>query len=81
MLEPNKYTNVALSVVGISSSIIKQLAKDPNQKYNTLLTRVIGANGEGAKTNFVSALTFLYATDTVRYESKKDIVMLNGYTK
>ncbi len=76
MLKPNKYTNVGLSVIGISAEILFQLSKEPSQKYNRLLRKIMYRLGENAKTNFLPALLFLFSTGKIKYYSKEDAIEL-----
>jgi len=76
MLRPNKYTDIGLSVVGISSEILRLLKTDPAQKYTQLLGKVAHRLGEEAKINFLLALTFLYSLGKIEYHKDEDVVEL-----
>lgn len=58
MLKPNKYTDVSLSVIGVSAEILAQLKKEPSQKYNGLRNKVVYRLGDSAKQNFLLHLRF-----------------------
>ena len=64
MIRVTKYTNIDLSVVGISIEIIKILKEDRLQKYNQILGKVIGKKGKQAQENFSLALSFLFLIRT-----------------
>lgn len=74
MLKPNKYTDIGLSVVGLSSEVMKILSNDTALRYNQLLAKVVYRFGEEAKTNFPLALTFLYSLDLINYRQQTDVV-------
>jgi hypothetical protein len=76
MLKPDKYTNVRLSVVGISAEILAQLKKEPSQKYNGLQSKVIHKLGDSAKKNFLFALMFLFSVGKIKYHKKEDAIEL-----
>lgn len=76
MLKPNKYTNLNLSVIGLSSLIIKLLKNDPSQKYSQILGKIIYKEGKSAKENFLLALCFLFALGKIRYYKDQDVLEL-----
>ena len=76
MLRPNKYTDIGLSVVGISAEVLRLLRADPAQKYTQLLGKVTHRLGDEAKTNFLLALTFLYSLGQIEYHKDEDVVEL-----
>jgi len=76
MLEPNKYTNVPLSVLGLSATILSCLKNERAQKYNQLLGSVVGKRGGKAKTNFKFALIFLFSIGKIKYAQKEDVLQL-----
>ena len=78
MLKPNKYTNIRLSVIGLSSEIMKILSKDKALKYNQLQGRITHKYGEEAKANFMLALAFLYSLDLVNYRKVSDVIEAKG---
>lgn len=74
MIKPDKYTDVGLSVVGVSAEILVELSKEPTQKYNSLQSKVVYHLGPAAKQNFLHALVFLFSLGKIRYHSKEDAV-------
>lgn len=74
MLKPDKYTDVGLSVVGVSAEILAELSKEPTQKYSSLQSKVIFRLGPAAKQNFLHSLVFLFSLGKIRYHSKEDAV-------
>ena len=69
MIRVTKYTNIDLSVVGISIEIIKILKEDRLQKYNQILGKVIGKKGKQAQENFSLALSFLFLIGKIKYKT------------
>lgn len=78
MLKPTKYTNINLSVVGLSAEILRTLQLDSTQKYNQLLDKIIYRKGEEAKENFLLALSFLFSLGKVEYYKQEDVVQLSS---
>lgn len=76
MLKPNKYTDIGLSVVGLSAEVLLQLKTDPSQKYNQLFGRVANKLGDGAKENFLLALVFLFSLGKIKYYQGEDVIEL-----
>jgi uncharacterized membrane protein len=76
MIKPNKYTNVGLSVIGISFEIINLLKTENFQKYNQVLGRISYRKGSEVKINFLSALNFLYMLGKIQYHPKDDVIEL-----
>jgi hypothetical protein len=74
MLRITKYTNIDLSVVGISVEIIKILKEDRLQKYNQILGKVINKKGKQAQINFALALSFLFLMGKIKYYQKEDVI-------
>ena len=60
MIKPTKYTNIDLSVLGLSTEILKLLLSENTLKYNQVIGRIIYKKGDEAKHNFLLALSFLY---------------------
>ena len=75
-MQPDKYTNIDTSVVGLSAEIIKFLKKEPTQKYNQLLNSLICKRGEEVKQNFLLALSFLFLLGKIKYHKDKDVLEL-----
>ena len=76
VLKPNKYTNIDLSVLGIGTELLQQLAINPYQKYSQLYEKVIKRKGESAKENFLLSLNFLYSLGKIEYHPHQDIIEL-----
>lgn len=74
MIEPTKYTNIDLCTIGLSVEIIKILKNESVQKYNDLLSKVLYNKGDGAKENFLIALSFLYLLGKIKYHKEEDVV-------
>lgn len=75
-ITPTKYTNVDLSVLGLSAEITKILKDVQVEKYDRLFRKVIRRKGTMAKTNFVYALVFLYSIGKVKYYPEQDTLEL-----
>ncbi len=76
MIKPTKYTNINLSVIGLSAEILKLLKDDNVQKYDQVLGKTIHRKGKQAKENFLLALSFLYLMGKVKYYPKEDVLEL-----
>lgn len=76
MIKPTKYTNLDLSVLGLSTEILRLLMIDSSLKYNQILGKIIHLKGEAAKENFLLALSFLYLLGKVDYYPEEDAIML-----
>ena len=78
MIRVTKYTDINLSVIGISAEILKVLQEDCTQKYNHLLGKIINRKGEQAKENFSLALSFLFLMGKIQYYQKEDVIEFLG---
>lgn len=76
MLKPNKYMNFTLSVISISSDILKILSKNNTIKYDELVSQVIKSKGKHAKEIVLPALNFLFLIGKVEYHNKIDSIEL-----
>jgi hypothetical protein len=76
LLKPNKYTNIDLSVLGLSTEILTLLKKEKSQKYNQIFEKVIYKKGAEAKENFLLSLSFLYLLGKIKYYQKQDVIEL-----
>ena len=76
MIKPTKYTNVSLSIIGLSAEILELLKDDTVQKYDQILGKIIYKKGKQAKENFLLALSFLYLLGKIKYHSEKDVLEL-----
>ncbi len=72
MLRPSKSLNLEYSVINVASSILRLIIKHRLLKYEELLLKISTEIGEGAKENFLNALTFLYAIDALEYHEETD---------
>lgn len=76
MIKPTKYTNVNLSVIGLSTAILSMLKEERVQKYDQILGRIKYKNGKQGNENFLLALTFLYSLGKIRYYQEEDAIEL-----
>ncbi len=76
MIKPTKYTNINLSVIGLSIEILKILKEDCAQKYNQILGKIISKRGKQAQENFLLAFCFLFLTGKIKYHPKEDVIEL-----
>lgn len=76
MLAPEKYVNLKLSVVSVSSFMLAILMKEHTVKYDELLSKVIDAKGADARTNFLPSLNFLFVLGKLDYEQDLDAISL-----
>lgn len=77
-LKPTKYTNVDLSVIGISIEITKILRRTKTEKYDALLLKVEGKRGSAARENYRAALLFLYSLGRIEYYPEDDVVAMEA---
>ena len=73
MIKPTKYTNINLSVIGLSTEILKLFKDDNVQKYDQILGKIIYRKGKQSRENFLLALSFLYLMGKVKYHPKEDV--------
>lgn len=76
MIKPTKYTNIDLSVLGLSTEILKMLLSENTLKYNQIIGRIIQKKGGESKQNFLLALSFLYLLGKVEYFPEEDVIRL-----
>ncbi len=76
MIKPNKYTDISLSVIGLSADILDIFKKDHLQRYNDVSERIVRRRGEMAKQNLLPAVQFLYMLGKIRYHQEEDIIEL-----
>lgn len=76
MIKATKYTNINLSVIGISAEILKLLKNEKVQKYDYILSKIIYKKWKLVKENFLLALSFLYLLWKIKYYPKDDIIEL-----
>lgn len=72
MLIPTKHMNLRLSVIKVSSLILKILIKDTIVKYDKLLNTLIRRLGEDVIYVITPALSFLYLQGVIEYNQKND---------
>lgn len=72
MLTPTKYMDLDLSVLRISSLIVKLLKKNRVIEYSELLNFLSDKAGEDVKHVFIPALDFLYLIGKVEYHLTSD---------
>lgn len=77
MISPNKYTNINLSVIGISSTILEILKKEDILTYEQLLFKIVGIKWELVKQNFLESLIFLHILWKIEYFNSSDTIKLN----
>jgi hypothetical protein len=76
MIKPTKYTNIDLSVLGLSTEILRLLLSENVLKYSQIIGRITHKKGEESKRNFLLALNFLYLIGKVEYYPEEDVIKL-----
>ena len=76
MIKPAKYTNVNLSIIGLSTVILSMLKEEKAQKYEQILGKIKYKRGKQGNENFLLALTFLYSLGKIKYYQKEDVIEL-----
>lgn len=74
MITPTKYMDLDLSVVRVSSLIIKQFEKNKILGYSELFEYLVGKVGEDIRHVFVPALDFLYLLGMIDYHLQTDAI-------
>ena len=77
MIRPDRHTNLDLSVVNISSFILKELNVFYDISYDTLLEKVTDTLGEQSRENYPYALNFLFLLGKIRYDQGNDSFKYN----
>lgn len=72
MITANKYLNLDLSVIMISSLIIKHLKKNKFLKYDELSLLVVAELGEKSTEVLLYAVNFLFVLGKVSYDQETD---------
>lgn len=78
MITPTKYMDLDLSVVRVSSLIIKLFEKSEILEYSEVLEYLVGKAGEDVKHVFVPALGFLYLLGMIEYHLQTDSLEFTG---
>lgn len=78
MLKPNKYTNVSLSIVGLGAEVISILKSDKQQKYDSLIDKLVRKKGQNSKENILLSLCFLHSIGKVIYYPENDVLELSN---
>ena len=76
MIKPNKYTNIDLCVLWLSTYILKVMKDERQQKYSQLLEKVINDKGKESRENLLLSLSFLYLLWKIKYYQKEDVIEL-----
>ncbi len=76
MIKPTKYTNVNVSVIGLSTEIIKVLKEERVQKYDQVLGKIKYRKGKQGNENFLLSLIFLYSLGKIKYYQEGDAIEL-----
>lgn len=78
MITPTKYMDLDLSVVRVSSLIIKLFEKNKILGYSELCGCLVSKVGEDVKHVFVQTLDFLYLTGMIEYHLQTDSIEFVG---
>lgn len=73
MIKPDKYTNLKLSIIGISYVLLRSV-KDKYVKLDKVFADVSAELGDDAKYNMMNALNFLYMTGKIDYNMRRDSI-------
>lgn len=76
MLVPSKFSDPALSIVGVAAAIIRLLMKSKTIKYNTLCVNLVDIYGDTVCSVLGAALSFLFLLGKISYDSCTDTVGL-----
>lgn len=78
MITPTKYMDLDLSVVRVSSLIIKLFEKNKILGYSELFECLVSKVGEDVKHVFVQTLDFLYLIGMIEYHLQTDSIEFVG---
>lgn len=81
MIEANKYLDLDLSILNISSKIIKDLQENDVRKYDELLKSLQNELSENVKNVYTASLSFLFLLDKIEYFEDIDAFSLKDETK
>lgn len=81
MIEANKYLNLDLSVLHISSKIIGELKENDIIKYDELLKSLQSRIGDEVKQVYTSSLSFLFLLGKIEYYEEIDAFSLKDEVK
>jgi len=72
MLTPTKYLNLDLSVVKISSEILRLLRANQSMKYDEVLTHLCDSICDDVRHVFSASINFLFLLGKINYHVKSD---------
>lgn len=75
MLEPTKYLNLELSIVKVSSEVLRLLRSNSILKYDELYSYLIENISEDIKHVFVPSLSFLFLLGKIKYDIESDSII------
>ena len=78
MIEANKYLDLDLSVIRISSKIIKELRGSNVVQYDELLKSLQNKIGKDVKQVYTASLSFLFLLGKIEYYEDIDAFTLKG---
>ncbi len=78
MITPTKYMDLDLSVVRVSSMLIKLFENNRVMEYSEVLQYLVGKIGEDVKHVFVPSLDFLYLLGMIEYHLQTDSLEFIG---
>jgi hypothetical protein len=81
MIIPTKYTDLDLSIVRVSSLIVKLFEKNKVLSYDEVFQCLIDKVGEDVKHVYLSSLGFLYLLGMIEYHLKNDSIEFIGNYK
>ncbi len=76
MILPDKYLDLQICVMNISSFILKELSTSKMMQLDALSNMMTANLGEDSKYNFMPALNFLFLLGKVQYDLKSDSIVL-----
>lgn len=76
MLRPTKYLDLELSVLNVSSKILKILREENVMKYDELLNYLKNSISDEVDKIFTHSLSFLFLLGKIEYLNKIDAISL-----
>lgn len=72
MINPDRHTNLDISVLNIVAFILGRLSEHYEVSYDKLMVEVINSIGEDAKENYPYAINFLFLIGKINYDEQND---------
>lgn len=72
LLKPSKYTDPQVSILAVAATVIEVFMNVKRLRFVELHERVVLRLGDGAKENFIQAVSFLFVVGKISYTEEAD---------